>query len=139
MFYSYNPSLTFSFFFSSFPGYAILLMAATHTESVEMHKRQVAAVTFKNMIKNNWGPSDDGSASKICQADRVNIKVRFFNFFFSTYKTPLTPSWNFTQSNFPFVLLPSPSSSRRTLETDVYAKIYFLLLSLPHLRRTSST
>lgn len=52
-------------------------MAATHTESVEMHKRQVAAVTFKNMIKNNWGPSDDGSASKICQADRVNIKVRF--------------------------------------------------------------
>ena len=39
-----------------------------------MHTRQAAALTFKNFIKKHWPASDDGSASKISQADRVKIK-----------------------------------------------------------------
>ena len=56
------------------PGYGILLMAATHSEQIQPHIRQVAAVTFKNFIKNNWGSNDDGSASKINPTDRAAIK-----------------------------------------------------------------
>lgn len=83
-------------------------MAATHTESVEMHKRQVAAVTFKNMIKNNWGPSDDGSASKICQADRVNIKVRFFNIYFFHIQNSSHSQLELHTIQFPFCTPPLP-------------------------------
>merc|ERR1719272_894642 len=61
------------------PGYAILLMAATHAEGVEMHKRQAAALTFKNFIKKHWPASDDGTASKISAADRVKIKANIID------------------------------------------------------------
>jgi len=61
------------------PGYGPVLMHCTATETADpAHAagRQVAAVTFKNMIKKYWPDTDDGSASKINAQDRAAIKAQ---------------------------------------------------------------